>query len=128
MDKLQDYANEHGGTVVAQYVDIGYDGRKKCCVEFKRMIKDCKDGKLDEVLILRARHLSGKAQEFCKLYRQITDNKVALRIVEDPIDEKTITLLEAIEEWREKHKLSQQELVYEGYKALLNEHGPKKTE
>lgn len=128
LDKLQNYVNEHGGTVADQYVDIGYDGRKKCRVDFRRMLQDCKDGKLDEVLILRTRHLSGKAQEFLKMYHQITDAKVALSIVEDPIDEKTFALLEAIEDWRKKRKLSQKELVYEGYKALLNERGPNKTE
>ena len=72
------------------------------------------------MLILRTSRLSRKQEEFCKLYRRITENNVTLNVVENPIDEQTIALLEAIGEWQKKHKLNKQELIYEGYKAILN--------
>lgn len=123
IERLQEYAKSHGGTVVGIYCDTGYMGRNRRRLDLERMLKDCKEGKLDDVLILRTSRLSRKQEEFCKLYRQITENNVTLNIVENPIDEQTISLLEAIGEWQKEHKLNKQELIYEGYKAILNKQG-----
>lgn len=120
IERLQEYAKSHGGTVVEIYCDIGYSRRDKRRIALERMLKDCKEGKLDDVLILRTSRLSRKQEEFCKLYRRITENNVTLNVVENPIDEQTIALLEAIGEWQKEHKLNKQELIYEGYKAILN--------
>lgn len=125
---LQEYANAHGGTIVEKYIDIGrFRGYKKR-LALPQLISDCKAGKLDEVLILRARHLSYKAEEFWKLYNQITENNVTLDIVEEPITEEVINLLKIIGVLRKKGKLKKDELISAGCKALLNEYGPKKTE
>ena len=96
--QLQEYAKEHDGTVVRVYCDIGYVGREKRRLELEKLIVDCKNGNLDEVLILRASHLSRKADEFRRLYRQIAESNVKLNIIENPIDDKTIALLKAFDE------------------------------
>lgn len=96
--QLQEYAKEHDGTVVRVYCDIGYVGRQKRRLELEKLIVDCKNGNLDEVLILRASHLSRKADEFRRLYRQIAESNVKLNIIENPIDDKTIALLKAFDE------------------------------
>ncbi len=125
---LQDYTNAHGGMVVEKYIDIGRFRSYKKRFALPQLINDCKAGKLDEVLILRARHLSRKAEEFWELYNRITENNVALNIVEEPITEEFINLLKIIGAVREKGKLKKDELISAGCKALLNEYGPKKTE
>ena len=128
IQKLQDYAVASDGTVVEKYIDIGRCHSNKCRSALRRLISDCKAGMLDEVLILRARHLSYKAEEFLELYNLITENNVTLDIVEEPISEELVNLLQIIGVLKEKGKLKKEELICAGCKALLNEYGPKKTE
>ncbi len=128
LQKLHDYAVASDGTVVEKYIDIGRFQSYKRRSALRRLISDCKAGKLDEVLVLRVRHLSRKAEEFLDLYNRIAENHVALNIVEEPISEELVNLLQIIGVLKEKGKLKKEELIGAGCKALLNEYGPKKTE
>jgi Site-specific recombinases, DNA invertase Pin homologs len=68
-EKLEQYVCEHGGTVADKYIDNGYSGCKFRRPELKRLFKDCKLGKVNEVLILTQSHLARKL----KIYRKVCD-------------------------------------------------------
>lgn len=104
MQILCDYAKVNGGTIVGKYMDIDCSRDYKCRKALKRLIRDYADGKLDEVLVLRIRHLSRNADEFLKLYKRITVNNVALNAVEQPINDDYINLLKEIVVLQEKNK------------------------
>lgn len=128
IQKLQDYTVASDGTVVEKYIDIGRCHSYKRRSALRRLLSDCESGRLDEILVLRVRHLSRKAEEFLELYNRITENHVALNIVEEPISEELVNLLQIIGVLKEKGKLKKEELIGAGCKALLNEYGPRKTE
>ncbi len=69
-EQLQKYAFENGGTVVGIYVD---NGRSGCRMfgrrSLKKMLRQCKKGEVDEVLILTQSHLARKV----KIYRKVCD-------------------------------------------------------
>ncbi|WP_251546340.1 recombinase family protein [Pumilibacter intestinalis] len=128
MKKLQDYASAHGDVVVNRYLDRGYVGGKRCRAALNRLMQDCAEGKLEKVLVFRVRHLSLNGNEFFKIYKQITENNVALDILEDPVDKNILNRLEIIGVLQGNIKRTSQEFILAGYQALVNAHGSKISE
>ncbi len=68
LERLQEYATQTGGTVVGIYIDNGYSGcRMFGRRSLKKMLRQCKKGEVDEVLILTQSHLARKL----KIYRKV---------------------------------------------------------
>ena len=68
--QLQQYATEHGGTVVGIYIDNGRSGRRMFWRRsLKKMLKRCKKGEIDDVLVLTISHLAREV----KIHRKICD-------------------------------------------------------
>lgn len=62
VETLEKYACEHNSTVVGKYIDNGYSGCKMRRPELKRLLKDCKRGGIDNVLIFDRSHLARKVE------------------------------------------------------------------
>lgn len=68
--QLQQYATEHGGTVVGIYIDNGKSGRRMFWRRsLKKMLKRCKKGEIDDILVLTISHLAREV----KIHRKICD-------------------------------------------------------
>lgn len=65
LERLQEYATENGGTVVGVYIDNGYSGcRMFWRRSLKKMLRQCKKGNIDDVLVLDVILLSRKYEQF----------------------------------------------------------------
>lgn len=81
--QLRKYATEHGGTVVGIYVDNGSSG----CRMFKRhslkeMLRHCKRGKVDNVLVLGLSHLARQPKYVTNLRDKLQKYNVTLTSVD----------------------------------------------
>lgn len=92
-EQLQKYATEHGGTVVGVYVDNGRSGcRMFWRWSLKKMLRQCKKGKIDDVLILTQSHLARKFKIYRKICDKLKKYGVSLtatdkgEIIDDPIE------------------------------------------
>ena len=81
---LQRYATEHGGTVEGIYIDNGYSGcRMFWRRSLKRMLRNCKKGKIDDVLVLEMSRLSRKYDHFVKICDKLQKYNVTLTSVDN---------------------------------------------
>ena len=92
-EQLQKYAAEHGGTVVGVYDDNGRSGcRMFWRRSLKKMLRHCKKGKIDDVLILTQSHLARKFKIYRKICDKLKKYGVSLtatdkgEIIDDPIE------------------------------------------
>ena len=81
-EQLQKYAFEKGGTVVGIYVD---NGRSGCRMfgrrSLKKMLRQCKKGNIDDVLVLDVSRLSRKYEHLTKICGKLQKYNVTLTSV-----------------------------------------------
>lgn len=92
-EQLQQYAAEHGGTVVGIYID---NGRSGCHMfwrrSLKKMLRRCKKGKIDDVLISTQSHLARGFKIYRKICNKLKKYGVSLtatdkgEIIDEPIE------------------------------------------
>ena len=77
--ELEKYATVNGGTVVDTYIDEGFGGRGIYSrPSLKKMLLDCKKGKVDEVLILTRRNFAIEASAYLKVFVKLKKDGVSL--------------------------------------------------
>lgn len=82
MSMLGIFAEQHGGGVVANYIDSKCSGWNTNRPKLNKMLTDCEKGKLDEVLILRPSHLSRNFSDFVKISDLLKNYGISLVAVE----------------------------------------------
>lgn len=82
LERLQEYATENGGTVVGVYIDNGYSGcRMFWRRSLKKMLRQCKKGNIDDVIVLDVSRLSRKYEHFTKICGKLQRYNVTLTSV-----------------------------------------------
>lgn len=104
--QLQQYATEHGGTVVGIYIDNGRSGRRMFWRRsLKKMLKRCKKGEIDNVLVLTISHLAREVKIHRKICDKLKNYGVSLttadkgEILDDPIENTILYFTKKTKRW-----------------------------
>ena len=68
------------------YMDIDYSGKTISRPEFQRLLKDCKSGKIKEVIVYKISRFGRSISDFFNILQKFSEWKVELRSATEPFD------------------------------------------
>lgn len=80
LDELKNSACIDSEATTSEYMDNGYSGIRFNRPALKQMLKDCKEGKLDAIVIPIQGRLARNADVFHKIYKVLKERGVALYV------------------------------------------------
>lgn len=89
--EIENYLKSKGVTDYQVYEDLGISGKKRDRPELNRMIKNCQDGKISQVVIYKLDRLARSLKDLMEITTMFKELKIAFVSVKDSLDMSTAT-------------------------------------
>ena len=86
-EKIHQYCELHGYTVVGEYVDAGISGKNITKrPEVQRLLKDAESGKFDEVVVWKINRISRNTKDFLEIFERLEKYNVSITSLTENFD------------------------------------------